>query len=65
MSHFSLRLLQVFDVGDFVCEIKEDDIDGKNMNYFRIVGAFQATKSFIGKWGKKKTHDEEIQRRGE
>lgn len=54
--------MQVFDVGDFVCETKEVDRGHSETCYYRIVGAFQATKSFTGKWGNRKNED--IQRRG-
>ena len=36
-----------FDVGDF---IEEKDSDTGNTFYYRIVGAFQALKSFVGNW---------------
>jgi hypothetical protein len=42
-----------FNVGDF---IKEQD------KYYRILGAFQAVKSFTGKW--KKERYKNIQQRG-
>ena len=58
-----------FKVGDFFKDSDGDD----SIAYYRIVGAFQALKSFIGQWGEDiKAEDEEddddfisnIQKRG-
>ena len=47
-----------FEVGDFF----QDSIDGTDeVSYYRIVGAFQALKSFVGKWDRPTS---DIQKRG-
>ena len=53
-----------FNVGDYIVR---SEYDGEDI--LRIVGAFQATKSFLGRWGgghdwENQTTSEEIQKRG-
>jgi len=53
-----------YNVGDYIVR---SEYDGEDI--FRIVGAFQATKSFLGRWGgghdwEKQNTSEEIQKRG-
>lgn len=53
-----------FNVGDYIIRTEYDGED-----ILRIVGAFQATKSFLGRWGggndwEKQKSSEEIQKRG-
>eukprot|EP00551_Chaetoceros_affinis_P011869 CAMPEP_0203675038 /NCGR_PEP_ID=MMETSP0090-20130426/18463_1 /ASSEMBLY_ACC=CAM_ASM_001088 /TAXON_ID=426623 /ORGANISM="Chaetoceros affinis, Strain CCMP159" /LENGTH=471 /DNA_ID=CAMNT_0050541087 /DNA_START=309 /DNA_END=1724 /DNA_ORIENTATION=+ len=65
--YFDKFVLQnrTFEVGDFIRETVEHD---DQLNFYRILGAFQALKSFVGKWpraGNNWSSDtENIQQRG-
>jgi len=48
-----------FQIGDFFKEVSTSDTDNY---YYRILGAFQALKSFVGKWYSDRTC---IQKRGQ
>ena len=59
-----LHSFAAYAVGDFIQEEIKEKVQGKmkiKLEIFRIIAAYQACKSFIGRWVQE---DEQIQKRG-